>query len=137
MFADQERFVHRSPNGHFRLRGCRQLSGITTTKNQIITKTNRLLLRHYVTAAALLHPRRWFIGLRTDLLLRTKNPDMGIRPDQYPIMYFSDNTQVYGMLSSVDRRADARVAPRPISPNPRLAGNGWPHRPTAFITSLN
>ena len=46
-----------------------------------------------------------------DLWSRAKNPDMGIRPDQYPIMFFSDDhTQVYGLLASVDRRADAWLA---------------------------
>ena len=46
-----------------------------------------------------------------DLFSRAKNPDMGIRPDQYPIMFLSDDdSQLYGLLSSVDRRADAWVA---------------------------
>lgn len=46
-----------------------------------------------------------------ELWSRAKNPDMGIRPDQYPIMFFStDYTQVYGFLSSVDRRIDAWMA---------------------------
>ncbi|WP_226163425.1 prolyl oligopeptidase family serine peptidase [Hymenobacter terricola] len=46
-----------------------------------------------------------------ELFSRTKNPNMGIRPDQYPILYFSnDYTQLYGELSSVDRRANAWFA---------------------------
>ena len=46
-----------------------------------------------------------------DLFSRAKNPAMGIRPDQYPIMYYSnDHTQVYGELSSVDRRSNSWVA---------------------------
>lgn len=46
-----------------------------------------------------------------ELLSRAKNPDMGIRSDQYPILYTSDDdTQLYGFLSSVDRRVDAFVA---------------------------
>lgn len=45
-----------------------------------------------------------------DLFSRAKNPDMGIRPDQYPLMAFSnDRTQVFGELSSVDRRINAWV----------------------------
>jgi prolyl oligopeptidase len=46
-----------------------------------------------------------------DLFSLAKNPDMGIRPDQYPIMYYSnDHTQLYGELSSVDRRSNSWVA---------------------------
>ena len=46
-----------------------------------------------------------------DLFSRAKNPNMGIRPDQYPIMYLSDDdSQLYGVLSSVDRRTDGWVA---------------------------
>jgi prolyl oligopeptidase len=46
-----------------------------------------------------------------DLMSRIGNPTLGIRPDQYPIMFLSDDdSQVYGVLSSVDRRADAFVA---------------------------
>ncbi len=45
-----------------------------------------------------------------ELWSRAKNPDMGIRPDQYPIMFFSDDkTQLYGYLASVDNRTDAFV----------------------------
>ena len=47
-----------------------------------------------------------------ELFSRAKNPDFGIKPDQYPIMFYSDdNTQVYGYLGTVDRRATAWVAP--------------------------
>ncbi|QJW88289.1 S9 family peptidase [Spirosoma taeanense] len=47
-----------------------------------------------------------------DLFSIEKNPDFGIKPDQYPVMYYSDdNTQVYGYLGTVDRRATAWVAP--------------------------
>lgn len=46
-----------------------------------------------------------------ELFSRAKYPNMGIRPDQYPILFFSDdNTQLYGILSSVDNRNDAWVA---------------------------
>ena len=46
-----------------------------------------------------------------ELLSRAKNPEMGIRPDQYPVVYLSDdNTQLYGDLSSVDRRANVWIA---------------------------
>ena len=46
-----------------------------------------------------------------ELLSRVKYPDMGIRPDQYPIMFYSDDdTQVYGVMSSVDNRVDAWMA---------------------------
>lgn len=45
------------------------------------------------------------------LFSRLKNPEMGIRPDQYPFLYFSeDNTQLYGGLASVDNRVHAWVA---------------------------
>ena len=62
-----------------------------------------------------------------ELFSRAKNPDMGIRPDQYPVLYISDDdTQLYGYLSSVDRRADVFVAPladltKPAIPWKRLA----------------
>ncbi len=47
-----------------------------------------------------------------ELFSRAKNPDFGIKPDQYPVMFYSDdNTQVYGYLGTVDRRATAWVAP--------------------------
>lgn len=47
-----------------------------------------------------------------ELFSRMKNPDFGIKPDQYPIMFYSDdNTQVYGYLGTVDRRATAWMAP--------------------------
>lgn len=46
-----------------------------------------------------------------DLFSRAKYPDLGIRPDQYPNLYFSDDdTQLYGELGSVDRRVNAWVA---------------------------
>lgn len=46
-----------------------------------------------------------------DLFSRAKYPNMGIRPDQYPYLYFSDDdTQLYGSLGSVDRRVNAWVA---------------------------
>ncbi len=45
-----------------------------------------------------------------ELFSRAKYPNMGIRPDQYPILFFSDDySQVYGLLSSVDRRTTAWV----------------------------
>ncbi|QHW00128.1 prolyl oligopeptidase family serine peptidase [Spirosoma endbachense] len=47
-----------------------------------------------------------------DLFSIEKNPDFGIKPDQYPIMFYSDDqTQVYGYLGTVDRRTTAWVAP--------------------------
>jgi prolyl oligopeptidase len=46
-----------------------------------------------------------------ELLSRAKYPRLGIRPDQYPIVYLSDdNTQLYGALSSVDNRVNAWIA---------------------------
>lgn len=46
-----------------------------------------------------------------EILSRAKYPDLGIRPDQYPAVFLSDDdTQLYGFLGSVDRRADAFVA---------------------------
>ncbi|MBD2752341.1 prolyl oligopeptidase family serine peptidase [Spirosoma validum] len=50
---------------------------------------------------------------QTDPILfsRTKNPDLGIRPEQFPAMYFSDDhTQLYGRLESVDRRLTVWLA---------------------------
>ncbi|WP_229375686.1 hypothetical protein [Fibrella aquatilis] len=45
------------------------------------------------------------------LLSRAKNPEMGIRPDQYPAVYLSDDdTQLYGDVGSVDRRANVWIA---------------------------
>lgn len=44
---------------------------------------------------------------QTDPILfsRAKNPDMGIRPEQFPAMYLSeDHKLLYGRLESVDRR---------------------------------
>ena len=46
-----------------------------------------------------------------ELWSRLKNPDMGLRPDQYPVMYYSDDhTQLYGIAASVDRRTEAWLA---------------------------
>ena len=46
-----------------------------------------------------------------EILSRAKYPDLGIRPDQYPIAFLSDDdSQLYGYLASVDRRVDAFVA---------------------------
>ncbi|MBO2010814.1 prolyl oligopeptidase family serine peptidase [Hymenobacter negativus] len=57
-----------------------------------------------------------------DLFSRAKNPDMGIRPDQYPLMAFSnDRTQVYGELSSVDRRINAWVTTPADLSKPKIA----------------
>ncbi len=62
-----------------------------------------------------------------DLFSRANNPGLGIRPDHYPIMFLSeDDTQLYGLLSSVDLRIDAWMAPasalsKPSIPWQRLA----------------
>ncbi|MBO0936234.1 S9 family peptidase [Fibrella sp. HMF5335] len=57
-----------------------------------------------------------------DLFSIEKNPDFGIRADQYPIMFYSDdNTQVYGYLGTVDRRATAWVAPASEVGKPAIA----------------
>ena len=46
-----------------------------------------------------------------ELFSRAQYPDMGIRPDQYPILFFSDDdTQLYGLLASVDNRMDVWTA---------------------------
>ncbi|MFD1468845.1 prolyl oligopeptidase family serine peptidase [Hymenobacter caeli] len=62
-----------------------------------------------------------------ELFSRAKYPQLGIRPDQYPYVYFSDDeTQIYGGLSSVDNRINAWVAApadlrKPTIPWKRLA----------------
>ncbi len=57
-----------------------------------------------------------------ELWSRAKNPGMGIRPDHYPIMFFSDDhTQLYGILASVDQRADAFMADPTDLTKPTLA----------------
>ena len=57
-----------------------------------------------------------------DLFSIEKNPDFGIRPDQYPVMFYSDDqTQVYSFLSTVDQRATAWVAPASEVSKPRIA----------------
>ncbi len=46
-----------------------------------------------------------------DLFSRARYPDMNIRPDQYPILFFSeDDTRLYGLLASVDNRMDVWTA---------------------------
>lgn len=46
-----------------------------------------------------------------ELFSRAKYPKLSIRPDQYPLVSFSDdNTQLYGALGSVDNRVNAWVA---------------------------
>jgi len=46
-----------------------------------------------------------------ELLSRLKDPALGIRPDQYPIVFSSDDrAQLYAVLSSVDNRANAWFA---------------------------
>ena len=46
-----------------------------------------------------------------DLFSRAKYPNMGIRPDEYPFLYFSDDaTQLYAGTGSVDRRVNAWIA---------------------------
>ncbi|GAB3037764.1 prolyl oligopeptidase family serine peptidase [Spirosoma pulveris] len=58
-----------------------------------------------------------------DLFSMEKNPDFGIKPDQYPTMFYSnDQTQVYGYLGTVDRRATAWVAPASEVGKPTI---GW------------
>lgn len=57
-----------------------------------------------------------------DLFSIEKNPDFGIKPDQYPVMFYSDDqTQVYGYLGTVDRRATAWVAPASEVGKPTIA----------------
>ncbi len=58
-----------------------------------------------------------------ELLSRAKYPKLGIRPDQYPKMSFSDDgTQLYGELSSVDQRLNVWVASPADLGKPAL---GW------------
>lgn len=58
-----------------------------------------------------------------DLFSIAKNPDFGIKPDQYPIMFYADdNTQVYGYLGTVDRRTTAWMAPAADVGKPTI---GW------------
>ncbi|QJD80624.1 prolyl oligopeptidase family serine peptidase [Spirosoma rhododendri] len=46
-----------------------------------------------------------------DLFSRANDPTLGIRPEQIPILYLSDDyTKLYGILASVDNRADAFIA---------------------------
>ncbi|MEJ7663657.1 MAG: hypothetical protein WKG07_31010 [Hymenobacter sp.] len=67
-----------------------------------------------------------------ELLSRVKNPALHIRPDQYPVLYFSDdNTQLYGELASVDRRANAWLAAPPTWASPPSSGGNWLPPPTA------
>ena len=69
-----------------------------------------------------------------DLFSIEKNPDFGIKPDQYPVMFYSDdNTQVYGYLGTVDRRATAWVAPASDVGKPTI---GW-KRVCAVTDSVN
>ncbi len=61
-----------------------------------------------------------------ELLSRAKYPQLGIRPDQYPVVFLSDDdTQLYGLLATVDNRLDVYVAApadlvRPVIPWKRL-----------------
>lgn len=51
------------------------------------------------------------VGTDPEILSRAKYPDLGIRPDQYPGVFLSDDdSQLYAYLSSVDRRVDAFIA---------------------------
>ena len=48
----------------------------------------------------------------TDLLSRAKYPDLGIRPDQYPIVFYDEqHTNLFGILNSVDSRLNVYMAP--------------------------
>lgn len=56
-----------------------------------------------------------------ELFSRAKYPGMGIRPDQYPILFCSDDdTQLYGLLASVDNRMDAWFADPAEINNPTI-----------------
>ncbi|HEX8657734.1 MAG TPA: S9 family peptidase, partial [Hymenobacter sp.] len=45
-----------------------------------------------------------------ELFSRAKYPKLGLRPDQYPYLFYSDdNTQLYGLAFSVDNRVTAWV----------------------------
>lgn len=69
-----------------------------------------------------------------DLFSIAKNPDFGIQPDQYPIMFYSDDqTQVYGYLGTVDRRTTAWFAPASDVGKPTI---GW-KRLCAVTDSVN
>jgi prolyl oligopeptidase len=57
-----------------------------------------------------------------DLFSRAKNPDFGIKPDQYPIMFYSDDyTQIYGILAGVDRRMQVWMTPATELTKPTIA----------------
>ena len=46
-----------------------------------------------------------------ELFSRAKYPKLGLRPDQYPVLFYSDDdTQLYGLAASVDRRTTAWMA---------------------------
>ncbi len=70
-----------------------------------------------------LHKLGTDISKDPDLFSIAKNPDFGIQPDQYPIMFYADDdTQVYGILGTVDRRATAWLAPASEVGKPSV---GW------------
>ena len=71
-----------------------------------------------------------------ELLSRTKNPALNIRPDQYPMVHFSDDgTQLYGELYSVDRRLNVWVAAPAELGKPTI---GWRHllTPTDSVSNF-
>ena len=60
---------------------------------------------------ARLHRLGTDVATDREVFSRAKYPDLGIRPDQYPVLFFSnDDTQLYGSLISVDNRISAWVA---------------------------
>ncbi|MDU0370548.1 prolyl oligopeptidase family serine peptidase [Hymenobacter endophyticus] len=74
---------------------------------------------------ARLHRLGTAVATDRELWSRAKNPDMGMRPDQYPIMAFTnDQTLVYGVLASVDRRADVWLTTPADLAKPIIA---WKH----------
>lgn len=58
-----------------------------------------------------------------DLLSREKYPQLGMRPDQWPIVFFDQQyTHLFGVLLSVDSRLSAFMAPVSDLQNPTI---GW------------
>ncbi|WP_373513876.1 prolyl oligopeptidase family serine peptidase [Persicitalea sp.] len=61
-------------------------------------------------------------GSDLEILSRAKYPNLGIRPDHYPFIFLSDDdSQLYGILGSVDNRVDAFFATPAELTNPTIA----------------